>query len=64
MERKQFKKATEGNPTGPRDEGPTEEGNLRQKDVRIHLFSNKLIMNLQKEKLIENKRQERQRQKK
>jgi len=46
MERKQFKKATEGNPTGPRDEGPTKEGNLRQKDVRIHLFSNKLIMNL------------------
>ena len=45
------------------DESSAKEGSLCQKNVHYFLFSNKLIINLEKEKMLESRREERERQK-
>jgi hypothetical protein len=38
------------------DEGPAQERTLYQKDVILYLFRNKLILNLEKNRIIEKKK--------
>ena len=64
MERRKPKEATEIGPAEFGNEGATEKVGLRQENVSVCWFRNKLVLNLEKEKMIENKKDERERQKK
>jgi hypothetical protein len=56
VEVEQSQETAERSPARSIDEGSTQERNLRQKNVKMVIFSNKLIMNLEKEKIIESKK--------
>lgn len=56
MEVSQFKEAAKIVIAGYSDESTAQERSLRQKDVNLKIYRNKLILKLQKEKMLDRRR--------
>jgi hypothetical protein len=56
MEVNQFKETTKIVITGYSDESSTQKRSLRQKNVNPRIFRNKLILKLEKEKMLDRRR--------